>query len=100
MKAIDEERFKGNPGDDPIAHLKKFEKELKLKYSLTRLLLDWFLNSPLGTFDSWYYINAAFKERYGPPSIMSYTRELIFCFKQRSDEILIHAWERFRELMI
>jgi hypothetical protein len=47
MKAIYGERFKGNLGDDPIANLKKFKKdvillrltllatkELKLKYSL------------------------------------------------------------------
>jgi hypothetical protein len=29
---------------------------------------------------------------------MSYNRELIFAFKQRDDEKLIHAWERFRGL--
>jgi hypothetical protein len=29
---------------------------------------------------------------------MSYKRELIFDFKPKSDEILIHAWERFRGL--
>jgi hypothetical protein len=37
-------------------------------------------------------------EKFGPPSIMNYNRELIFEFKQRSNEILIHAWERFRGL--
>jgi hypothetical protein len=52
----------------------------------------------LGTFHSWYNIKAAFKERFGPPSTMSYNRELIFAFKQRDNEKLIHAWERFRGL--
>jgi hypothetical protein len=37
-------------------------------------------------------------ERFEPHAIMSYNRELIFAFKQRSTEILIHAWERFRGL--
>jgi hypothetical protein len=53
MKAIYGERFKGNPGDAPIAHLKKFEKRcdslkintvsnqiIKVKIFLTLLLLD------------------------------------------------------------
>jgi hypothetical protein len=26
IKSIYEERYKGNPGDDPIAHFEKFEK--------------------------------------------------------------------------
>jgi hypothetical protein len=29
---------------------------------------------------------------------MSYNRELILSFKQRNNELLIHAWERFRGL--
>jgi hypothetical protein len=29
---------------------------------------------------------------------MSYNRELIFSFKQRSNELLIHVWEMFRGL--
>jgi hypothetical protein len=58
IKAIYEERYKGNLGDDPIAHLKKFEKdvillrlimlatrELKLRCFLTRLLLDHWIGS-------------------------------------------------------
>jgi hypothetical protein len=45
-----------------------------------------------------YNIKASFKERFGPPSIMSYNRKLIFAFKQQDDETLIHAWERFRGL--
>jgi hypothetical protein len=32
---------------------------------------------------------------YQPPPI-SFNRELIFTFKQRDDEKLIHGWERFR----
>jgi hypothetical protein len=60
--------------------------------------MDWVLNWPLGTFNSWYNIKAAFIERFGPPSIMSYNRDLIFSFKQRNNELLIHAWEVFRGL--
>jgi hypothetical protein len=60
IKEIYEERYKGNPGDDPIVHLKKFEKRcdsLKINnvsnerikvmmfpYSLAARSLDWFLN--------------------------------------------------------
>jgi hypothetical protein len=67
-------------------------------YSLAARSLDWFLNWPLGTFHSWYNIKVAFKEIFGLPSIMSYNRELIFAFKQRDYEKLIHAWEIFRGL--
>jgi hypothetical protein len=52
----------------------------------------------LGTFNYWNNIKAAFIKRFGPPSIMSYNRELIFSFKQRSNELLIHVWEMFRGL--
>jgi hypothetical protein len=64
-------------------------------YSFAGRALDWVLNCPLGTFNSWYNIKSAYIERSGPPSIMSYNRELIFSFKQKSNELLIHAWERF-----
>jgi hypothetical protein len=64
-------------------------------YSLAARSLDWFLNWPLETFHSWYNIEAALKERFGLPSIMSYNRELIFAFEQRDDEKLIHGWEIF-----
>jgi hypothetical protein len=65
-------------------------------YSLSARSLDLFLNWPLGTFHSWYIIKAAFKERFGLPSTISFNRELIFAFKQRDDEKFTHAWERFR----
>jgi hypothetical protein len=52
----------------------------------------------LGTFHSWYNIKAAIMVRFGLPSIMSYYRELIYSFKQRINELLIHVWERFRGL--
>jgi hypothetical protein len=65
-------------------------------YSLSARSLDLFLNWPLGTFHSWYNIKAAFKERFGLPSTISFNRELIFAFKQRDDEKFTHAWERFR----
>jgi hypothetical protein len=60
MKLIYKDRFKGGPGDDPMAHLKKFEKRcetLKLSnvsnniievkmfpYSLVGRAMDWVLN--------------------------------------------------------
>jgi hypothetical protein len=51
---------------------------------------------PLGNFHSWYNIKVAFMEIFGLPSIMGYNREVIFSFKQQSNEWLVHAWERFR----
>jgi hypothetical protein len=65
-------------------------------YSLAERSLDWFLDFSLGTFHSWYNIKATFMEIFGLPSIMSYNREVIFSFKQQSNEWLVHAWERFR----
>jgi hypothetical protein len=41
-------------------------------------------------------VKAAFKERYCLPPTISFNRQLIFAFKQRDYEKLIHAWERFR----
>jgi hypothetical protein len=112
VKTIYEDRYKGNPCDDPIAYLEKFEKRcesikidnvsnerIKVKmfpYSLCARSQDWFLNWPLGTFHSWYNIKAALKERFCLPPTISFNRELIFSFKQRYDEKFIHTWERFR----
>jgi hypothetical protein len=102
MKAIYEERFKGDPSEDPIAHLKRFEKRcdfikldnvsnerIKIKtfpYSLAERSLYCSLDFPLGTFHSWHNIKAAFMEIFGLPSIMSYNIEVIFSFKQQSNE--------------
>jgi hypothetical protein len=112
FKLVFEERFREVHGDDPISHLKKFEKrcdtikinhisseriKVKIPYSLAGRALDWVLNWPLGTFNSWYNFKAAFIERFGPPSIMSYNRELIFSLK-KGKELLFHAWERPRGL--
>jgi hypothetical protein len=112
VKTIYEDRCKGNPCDCPITHLEKFEKRcesikidnfsnerIKVKmfpYSLCARSLDWFLNWSLGTFHSWYNIKDSFKERFYLPPTISFNRELIFAFKQRYDEKIIHAWERFR----
>jgi hypothetical protein len=77
------------------------DERIKVKmfhYSFAARSLDWFLNWPIGTFHSWYNIKATFKERFGLPSAMSYNGEILFAFKQRYDEKLIHAWERYRGL--
>jgi hypothetical protein len=76
MKTNYEDRFKRIPGDDPIAHLKFFEKRcdtlkinnvsngiIKVKifpYSLVGRAMDWVLNKPLGIFNYWYNIKDAF----------------------------------------
>jgi hypothetical protein len=112
MKVIYGERFEGKPGEDPIAHLKKFEKRCELirldnvsceiikvkmfPYSLDEKALDWFLDFPLGTSHSWFNLKSAFMEIFGLRSVMSYNKDVIFSFKQQSDEGLVHAWERFR----
>jgi hypothetical protein len=81
IKTIYEERFEGKPGQDPIAHLKKFEKRcqiikldnvssevIKIKmfsYSLGEKALNWFLDFPLGTSHSWLNLKSAFMEIFG-----------------------------------
>jgi hypothetical protein len=63
MKVIYGEKFEGKPEEDPIAHLKKFEKRCELcrlnnvscemikvkmfPYSLGEKALEWFLDFPL-----------------------------------------------------
>jgi hypothetical protein len=102
MKVIYGERFEGRPGEDPIAHLKKFEKRCELvrldnvicemikvkmfPYSLGEKALDWFLNFPLGIIHSCLNLKCAFMEIFGLRSVMSYNKEVIFSFKQQSNE--------------
>jgi hypothetical protein len=109
VKTIYEDRYKVNPYDSPITHLKKFEKRCEsikidnfnnerikvqmFPYSLCARSLDSFLNWPLGTFHSWYNIKVAFKERFCLPPTISFNREIIFAFKQRDDGKLTHACE-------
>jgi hypothetical protein len=111
IKTIYEERFEGKPGEDQIAHLKKFEKRcemiklnnvicevIKIKmfpYSLGEKS-NWFLDFPLGTSHPWINLKSAFMEIFGLRSVMSYNKEVLFLFKQQSDEWLVHTWERFR----
>jgi hypothetical protein len=112
MKVIYGERFEGKPGEDPIAHLKKFEKRCELirldnvscemikvkmfPYSFGEKALNWFLDFPLGTSHSWLNLKSAFIEILGLRLVMSYNKEVIFSFKQQSDEWLVHVRERFR----
>ena len=70
MKQIFENRFLGNPKDDPLEHLRKFNdrcKNLKIShsninlvkvklfpYSLAGKALNWILDWPIDSFSCWF----------------------------------------------
>jgi hypothetical protein len=59
----------------------------------------WFLEMPSGNFNSWFNRKDDFIEKFVPPNLVQFNREIICTFKQEEDTILIDAWERYREII-
>nr|GEY05089.1 reverse transcriptase domain-containing protein [Tanacetum cinerariifolium] len=108
-------QFHGLPGDDANKHLDKFlhvtqsikvngvtDDALRLylfPYSLTHHATTWFdrfLRNSITTFEQ---MAKMFLEKYFPPSMVTKLRNEITNFRQRLDESLFEAWERYKLLI-
>jgi hypothetical protein len=109
---IYEHRFCGNPMEDLIHHIRKFNercKVLKLNhanneimkvklfpYSLAGKVVDWILKWPTGNFSTWFNLKALFIERFGSIETICNLRQMVIAFEQEEEEPLVKSWERFR----
>ncbi|GJS49870.1 reverse transcriptase domain-containing protein [Tanacetum coccineum] len=103
--------FRG-PGDDANKHLDKFlhvtqsmkvngvsDDALRLHlfpYSLQDRAAEWFDRLPRNSINSFDQMAKIFLEKYFPPSMVTKLRNDITNFRQRPDESLFEAWERYK----
>ncbi|GKE34317.1 retrovirus-related pol polyprotein from transposon TNT 1-94 [Tanacetum coccineum] len=68
--------------------------------SLTRAASRWLRNQPSGLITTRESLKLNFLNKYFPPARTAKKMEEINNFQQEPDEILFHAWERLKELLM
>nr|GEV69016.1 hypothetical protein [Tanacetum cinerariifolium] len=105
-------QFHGLPGDDANKHLDKFlhvtqsikvngvtDDALRLylfPHSLTHHATTWFNRLPRNSINTFGHMAKMFLGKYFPPSMVTKLRNEITNFRQRPDESLFEAWERYK----
>nr|GFA02085.1 reverse transcriptase domain-containing protein [Tanacetum cinerariifolium] len=105
-------QFHGLPGDDANKHLDKFlhvtqsikvnevtDDALRLylfSHSLTHHATAWFDRLPRNSINTFEQMAKMFLEKYFPPLVVTKLRNEITNFRQRPDESLFEAWERYK----
>nr|GEX05517.1 reverse transcriptase domain-containing protein [Tanacetum cinerariifolium] len=105
-------QFHGLPGDDANKHLDKFfhvtqgikvngvtDDALRLylfPHSLTHHATTWFDRLPRNSITTFEQMAKMFLGKYFPPSMVTKLRNEITNFRQRPDESLFKAWERYK----
>nr|GEX12674.1 reverse transcriptase domain-containing protein [Tanacetum cinerariifolium] len=105
-------QFHGLPGDDANKHLDKFlhvtqsikvngvtDDALRLylfPHSLTHHATAWFDCLPKHSINTFEQMAKMFLGKYFPPSMVAKLRNEITNFRQRPDESLFKAWERYK----
>nr|GFB42294.1 reverse transcriptase domain-containing protein [Tanacetum cinerariifolium] len=100
------------PGDDANKHLDKFlhvtqsikvngatDDALRLylfPHSLTHHVTAWFDRLPRNSINTFEQMEKIFLRKYFPPSMVTKLRNEITNFRQRPDESLFKAWERYK----
>ena len=75
---------------------------IKLKlfpFSLRDITASWFESLPYGLVRNWEKLVEAYLNIFFPLALTSEMRGEIIAFKQREDESLYNAWERYRQLL-
>nr|GEZ16324.1 reverse transcriptase domain-containing protein [Tanacetum cinerariifolium] len=105
-------QFHGLPGDNAKKHLDKFlhvTQSIKVNgvtndalrlylfpHSLTHHATGWFDRLPRNSINTFEKMAKMFLGKYFPPSIVMKLRNGITNFRQRPDESLFEAWERYK----
>nr|GEV81384.1 reverse transcriptase domain-containing protein [Tanacetum cinerariifolium] len=105
-------QFHGLSGDDANKHLNKFlyitqsikvngvtDDALRLylfPHSLTHHVTTWFDRLPRNSINTFKQMAKMFLGKYFPPSMVTKLRNEITNFRQRPDESLFEAWERYK----
>nr|GEU77053.1 reverse transcriptase domain-containing protein [Tanacetum cinerariifolium] len=108
-------QFHDLPGDDANKHLDKFlhvthsikvngvtDDALRLyifPHSLTHHATAWFDHLPRNSINTFEQMAKIFLEKYFPPSMVTKLRNELTNFRQRPDELLFEAWERYKLLI-
>nr|GEW77546.1 reverse transcriptase domain-containing protein [Tanacetum cinerariifolium] len=105
-------QFHGLPGDDANKHLDKFLhvtqsikangviddalRQYLFPHSLTHHATAWFDRLPRNSINTFEQMAKMFLGKYFPPSMVTKLRNEITNFRQRPDESLFEAWERYK----
>nr|GEY42635.1 reverse transcriptase domain-containing protein [Tanacetum cinerariifolium] len=105
-------QFHGLPGDDANKHLDKFLHVTQIikvngvtddafrlylfPHSLTHHATAWFDRLPRNSINTFKQMAKMFLGKYFPPSMVTKLKNEITNFRQRPDESLFEAWERYK----
>nr|GEX36142.1 reverse transcriptase domain-containing protein [Tanacetum cinerariifolium] len=105
-------QFHGLPGDDANKHLDKLlhvTQSIKVNevtddalylylfpYSLTHHATAWFDRLPKNSINTFEQMAKMFLMKYFPPSMVTKLKNEITNFRQRPDESLFEAWQRYK----
>ena len=112
---VQQHQFTGHPSEDPNEHLGRFMRMANIvklngvrpdvikfqlfPFSLRDVAATWFDSLPVGSVNTWEELVEAFMSRFFPQALTTERRGEIIVFKQREDESLYTAWERFKRLL-
>ncbi|CAJ2644607.1 uncharacterized protein LOC123896171 [Trifolium pratense] len=115
LSAVQQNQFSGNPTDDPNLHLSIFlqyadtvkangvsPEAIRLRlfpFSLRDRARAWLQSLPSNSVTSWDELKKVFLARYFPPSKTAMLRAQINGFKQKDNESLFEAWERYKDMI-
>ena len=68
-------------------------------FSLRDVAATWFESLHVGSVTNWEELVEAYMSRFFPRALTSERRGEIIVFKQREDESLYNAWERYKRLL-
>ena len=68
-------------------------------FSLRDVAATWFESLSVGSVNNWEELVGAYMSRFFPLVLTSERRGEIIVFKQREDESLYNAWERYKRLL-
>ncbi|XP_075482860.1 uncharacterized protein LOC142523099 [Primulina tabacum] len=108
-------KFGGSPSEDPNAHLKNFlsicdtikcngvsTDAIRLRlfpFSLEGEAMEWLRDLPVGSITTWDGLIEVFMHRYFPSTKITQLRNEITSFRQRDEESLNSAWEKFKKML-
>ncbi|WJX23035.1 hypothetical protein P8452_12282 [Trifolium repens] len=115
LQAVQQNQFSGNPTDDPNLHLSIFlqysdtvkangvsPEAIRLRlfpFSLRHKARAWLQSLPSHSVTTWDELKKVFLARYFPPSKTAMLRAQINGFKQKDNESLFEAWERYKDMI-
>ena len=68
-------------------------------FSLRDIATSWLESLSYGSVSNWEELVEAYLSRFFPHALTSKRRGEIIAFKQKEDESLYNAWERFKQLL-